>query len=88
MIHSAQTTTTATEVAGETTTTMATEEEEKRWGARLKERGFVVRRINLQNDRMMENIYTLLGVTEDFPKQTQVDEFIEKQKDANGEKSF
>ena len=69
---------------------MATEEEEKTWGAGLEEAGYVIRRIDLQNDAMMEAIYTLFEMTKDFPKQTQLADFIfeEQWKQANGEKRF
>ena len=39
---------------------------------------------------MMEAIYTLFEMTKDFPKQTQLADFIfeEQRKQANGEKRF
>ena len=60
---------------------MAAEEEEKIWGAQLENSGYIIEHIDLQSNGMMGAIYTLLGVTEDYPKQTQVCGFIQKQKD-------
>jgi hypothetical protein len=67
---------------------MATEEEAKPWGARLEEGGYIIEGINLQNDAMMEAIYTLLEMTKDFPKQSQLRAFIKKQQEPNGKKCF
>ena len=67
---------------------MTTEEEKKTWRAQLEEGGYIIEGINLQNDAMMEAIYTLLEMTKDFPKQSRFRAFMKKQQEINGKKCF